>query len=272
MMERAEEAGIEVLSITDHNVLSVPANDTGCVRAGLRLIRGCEISCQSPWATDEEVHILAYFPHEDAPAGNIEATLARVRSVLRGRNLAIAHEAGLDLNVIRRAVEGQAEPLGPLFGEQVEAYMLNVYLRQLEPDDRNKARARVDEATLRLCAAGRFPPLPSPEWVLEGIAGAGGYASLAHPTRYRASSGQLVEFVRRLAGSRQLHALEGGYGPRPQDCSQISELARQFGLRISGGSDSHDASTPGEQVAAMLAAAGADSFQCTILELFEGKA
>ena len=80
---------------------------------------------------------------------------------------------------------------------------------------------------------------PEIEVVVGWIRAAGGVAVLAHPARYRLSSGArqklLAEFV--AAGGEALEVLSGGNGA--QHAEGCAALAERFGLKGSVGSDFH---------------------------------
>lgn len=270
LVARAIDAEIGILSISDHNFLS-PTTDAlqKQFKGTIKLIAGCEISCQSPWSQEEEIHILAYFPREQEGSSAVTDLLALVRSVLHDRNRGICLEAGLDVEMVQGIANVSAQPSGPLSPGMAEAYMFPLYLRQLPPTLKPGIRAQAGEALCRLCAAGSLMRLPAPEEVLEVVACSGGYSSLAHPTRYGAQRPDLAKFVTKLAGTGHLHALEAMYGPRPQDCREMQALAEDLGLRLSGGSDSHDGSASSRDMLEQLSAAGSTSSNCTILTLFE---
>ena len=79
LVQRAHEAGIDVLGLTDHDTTegwSEAAHAAG--RTGVRLVRGIEISTRYAGAG---VHLLAYLPDPDHPG-----LVAELDRVLDGRN------------------------------------------------------------------------------------------------------------------------------------------------------------------------------------------
>jgi predicted metal-dependent phosphoesterase TrpH len=100
-----------------------------------------------------------------------------------------------------------------------------------------------EDAFRKFLAAGK-PGHVSADWptlaeVVAAIRDAGGIASLAHPLRYRLSSGargrMLTEFA--AAGGGALEVITGANGA--QHAHACAALARKFGLRASIGSDFH---------------------------------
>lgn len=67
----------------------------------------------------------------------------------------------------------------------------------------------------------------------------GGVPILAHPRQYKMSDGALRELISTLckAGLKGIEVYYSGYGPN--DTAQLSRLAEQYGLLVSGGSDFH---------------------------------
>ena len=72
----------------------------------------------------------------------------------------------------------------------------------------------------------------------------GAIAVLAHPHRYRLSSGQLRELTAAFAqdGGMALEASMAGMSPN--DADRIASLCRRFKLHASMGSDFHDPAVP----------------------------
>jgi predicted metal-dependent phosphoesterase TrpH len=102
---------------------------------------------------------------------------------------------------------------------------------------------RAEDAFRKFLSAGK-PGHVASEWpalaeILAAIRDAGGTASLAHPLRYRFSSGArgrlLAEFA--AAGGGALEVITGANGAQHADA--CTALARKFGLRASIGSDFH---------------------------------
>lgn len=104
----------------------------------------------------------------------------------------------------------------------------------------------ISEAFRRYLGRGNpyYVPQPHPDKleVLEAISEAGGISVLAHPMKMKCNHRGLLRELR-AAG---LWGVEAYYGASPEEHSnEFSELAREFGLRITCGSDFHGLNRPG---------------------------
>ena len=226
LVARAAAAGVQVLSVTDHDTVAAwEVASTSCAAAGVELVSGVEITAILDGA---DVHVLGYFIDVGALA------LHRFLSEQRRRRI----------DRVRQMIDR----LGS-FGIRLDADAI------LQPgiDDTSKAAGRpwiaralvagghvktTNEAFERWLARGRPAFVPRlgarPEEVFARIHEAGGIASLAHPGLLRHDE-SIADFA--AAG---LDALEG-YHPDhdPESTLRYLELADRFGLAVSGGSDYH---------------------------------
>jgi predicted metal-dependent phosphoesterase TrpH len=226
LVARAASAGVEVLSVTDHDTTAAcaPAS-AACVRAGIEFVAGIEITAVVDGA---DLHILGYFIDPAA------AALAAFLTEQRGRRL----------DRVRRIIEQLSEHGIHLDVEAV-----------LRPgtDDRSKAAGRpwiaramiaaghvatIAEAFDRWLSAGRPAFVarlgPTPEVVLSEIHHAGGIASLAHPGLL--GRDDLIPGLAH-AGMDAIEAYHSKH--RPDDTVRYITFADRLGLAVSGGSDYH---------------------------------
>ncbi len=88
------------------------------------------------------------------------------------------------------------------------------------------------------CASSRLCR-PTPDEAVRVITAAGGFASVAHPGRVLMPEGRFTALIGRLK-SEGLVGIEGVYSTHTQwQTEYYKELARKFGLEVTGGSDSH---------------------------------
>ena len=82
LIDRAAEAGLEVISLTDHDTVDgiVPALKAAAAFPQLKLIPGVEISTDMP---EGEAHVLGYFIDYTSP--ELESALERFRNSRQGR-------------------------------------------------------------------------------------------------------------------------------------------------------------------------------------------
>jgi predicted metal-dependent phosphoesterase TrpH len=226
LVDRAVQAGLTVMAVTDHDTVKAVDEVTSeaAVRA-IRVIPGIEVT-----AVDEErdVHMLAYFvDHHDT-------ALTEFLGQQRGRREERAREIG------RRLAAWGA----PIDHDALIARARNIPGKSIARPSIARALVRaghaasVEEAFDRWLARGRpaFVPRlgPAPADVLTIVHAARGIVSLAHPgvTRKDHLIAPLAE-----AG---LDALEIHHSDHlPEVREHYRSVARALGLATSGGSDFH---------------------------------
>jgi predicted metal-dependent phosphoesterase TrpH len=233
LAERARRNGVALWALTDHDELGgLPAARAAARRAGVAFLDGIEISVTFAGHT---VHIVGLGIDPDD-----ERLRAGVAGVRAGRELRARQMAdGLAKVGIRGAYEG-AVRLAPnpnlvsrthfarhLVNTGVAADMHAVFRRYLtegKPGYVEHRWARLGEAV---------------RW----IRGAGGVAVIAHPGRYRFTpTEEYALFTEFLAhGGEAVEVVTGSH--HAGDVAKYTEMALEFGLLASRGSDFHD---PGE--------------------------
>ena len=112
LLAEARAAGIEVLSVTDHDTVSGIAECTAAAAAhGIRLIAGIELSCE---LHGREVHILGHLLDPGAPAlGRLAREMLDERRERMVKMIARAGEAGLaGITIEKVAAYGGGENFG----------------------------------------------------------------------------------------------------------------------------------------------------------------
>lgn len=233
LVERAVEAGLSALALSDHDALhGLPALEAAARGTGLIPVAGVELSTRSG---EEDVHLLGLFVDPEEPL--LLARLGEMRSARERRGEAIVErlrEAGveLDLEAIRTAVAGGA------FGRPHVARALV----------EKGVVATFDEAFDLWLSRGRPGHVPKPKWSLADAIGAvrraGGLAVLAHPVWY--------EDPMALIASGLPAGLDGVEVTHPDhDGAQeeaLAAAARQAGLLVTAGSDYHGPPQGGKTV------------------------
>ena len=221
IVDWAKRTGLEVIAITDHD--SVSGIDEAIKRGkevGVRVIPGIEISSFS----NCEIHILGYNFDYKNPA--FLQDLAGIQGMRKERNKAILarlNELGLPLSFTP-----DMDGVGRLnmAKEMVErGYVKDVneaFEKYLGP--KGKAYQEIKRTT--------------PMDAVKIIKKHGGIASLAHPKKYL-----LDKKLDLLVGGLKAHGLDGIEVEYPRytdyDKSEFRQIAKKYGLIITGGSDFH---------------------------------
>lgn len=223
VVARAHAAGVEILSLTDHDTLDgIPAAAAAAAPLGLRIIPGCEFSVAVPWG---EMHLLGYF----LPVGHgeLEEFLHRTRAdrARRGADMA-ARLKKLGLSVDVEDIEAEAD--GGAIGRP---HVARALLRRGQV-------ATVQEAFDRYIGWGRpgfvEKRLPAFREVTELVHAAGGVVSAAH-LKDRGTRANLT-----LLRDQGLDAVETRHPSHDADTrARLTDLAHALGLLRSGGSDWH---------------------------------
>jgi len=233
VVRRAAQRGVDVLALTDHDEVSGLAEAAATAReAGISLVAGSEVSVS--W-DDQTIHVvaLAIDPACQALAQGLEAIRegrsARARRI--GEALAAAGIPGAYEGALRYVTSERLVSRTHFARYLVEAGYVdevkNVFKRYLvrgKPGYVKHGWATLPEA-------------------IGWIRAAGGQAVIAHPGRYKLSSGSmralLGEF--RDIGGSGIEVLSSSH--THAQFAQFATLARLFGLAASMGSDYHG---PGE--------------------------
>ena len=233
----AAAAGVTVLSVTDHDTTGGCAEaQAACSDAGIAFVPGIEISAIR---AGTEVHVLGYFIDADSvPLRTFLADQRRRRSDRVRQMIERLATCGIELDA--DAV------LRPGIGDPAKAAGRPWIARALV--ERGHC-ATIGEAFDRWLSVGRSAYVPRlaapPEEIFARIHGAGGIASVAHPSLLGHDE-WIPAFV--TAG---LDAIEAYHPTHDAERTRhYLQLAARLGLAVSGGSDyhaddSHGALTPG---------------------------
>ncbi len=229
VVQRAVEAGLTTLALTDHDTTLGWAEASDAAQAlGIRLVRGIEMSCSR---RGQSIHLLAYLPDPDHPA--LVAELARAREsrdTRLDRMVALMARDGIPVTVesVRAQVENGATAGRPhiadaLVAAGVVAHRDEAFARWLGNDSRYYV--------------GHYAPDPVQAVVV--VRAAGGVPVIAHPwsgTRGRVVRDALVEEM--AAGG--LAGLEVHHRDHDADAVRhLAALARSLDLLVTGSSDYH---------------------------------
>lgn len=237
LMELAASRGVTLAALTDHDTTAgLEAAAAAASRCGIGFVRGVEMS--TGW-NGQSVHVIALGVPE---ASDARATLETHLSEVRSRRTERLQEIGARLQRKAR-----------LPGVELAAAVCRAHD---VPTRMHLARALVEQSHARDVGdafdrwLGHKAPGHVPEsWhdlatTLVALRSCGATAVLAHPHRYRLSSGAL----RRLLGEFLEHggtAMEVSVGGMSQnDLDRLATLARNGGFLASTASDFHDPALP----------------------------
>lgn len=241
LVEKAGNAGIDALAVTDHD------NDAGCAEAeeaghrlGVEVVRGVEISCEvedvaargySP-ASRPTMHLLGYFVPK--VANPLSAALAELQYHRANRNqLIVARLNELGVPATFEEVENEAGGPGAQIGRP---HFAAVLVRHGAVPDYQSA---FDEYLAKGAKAYIGRKLYRPVEAIELMLSAGVVPVFAHPFTMQLEIDELERFVDELSDCG-LRGIEGYHGDWSEaDQTPLRAMGNRKGLIVSGGSDYH---------------------------------
>ncbi|WP_462421462.1 PHP domain-containing protein [Salinicoccus sp. Marseille-QA3877] len=227
VLEKARTAGVEVLSFVDHDTTETYAKALPTARSyGIELIPGIEISAYD-FKRDRKVHVLGY--HYDLKAPNIkklteELLERRHAHSLRQMENIRAHGYDVDAGAVRAI----AEPSKVIYKQHI--------MKHLTDDDYNSDAYHKLYKTL---FKGDGPAAGDIEYIdvkdaIEAIKKDDGLVVIAHPGQL--DSYEMIEehMDSGIDGIELLHP-----DHVEEDHMRITELANEYRLKLTGGSDYH---------------------------------
>ncbi len=235
LVREAERAQLAALALTDHDSIGgLERFMAACSKSIVRGVPGVEISVDcSP--SDATMHILGYFV--DTSNAELIEHVNRLRDGRQHRNEEILkrlNAMGLVVNMQEIAAYAGENNVGRL--HFALALVARGYVRTTqEAFDKYLAKGKAGYAN-RV----RFTPLGGVEMIRK----AGGIAVLAHPFTLKLGKQALTDCVRELVQGG-LQGIEIYYPQHaPKLVRQYLDLAEQFHLVATGGSDFHGTSMP----------------------------
>ncbi len=223
----AAQRGLTAISLTDHDTVSgLPEALAWGIRKGVDIIPGIEISAYD-FTGKRRIHLLGYAFDPRAP--RIKALcdpLLRRRHVRTGEQIALLEEAGYPLTL--REIREEAGEATALYKQHIMAHFMKKGLtdRIYSPLYRELFKGE------GLCA-GDMEYIDAFE-ALRAIQADGGLAVLAHPGQ-QDSFDLIPELARRGLWGLELNHEDNS----EEDRALLADLARQYGLALTGGSDCH---------------------------------
>lgn len=225
LVNRAREQGVEILSITDHDLVDAYADLPADLP--LELIPGIELSAQ--WRR-RGIHIVGL--NIDIEASAI-AKMVETQRLARERRMQkiIQRLEKLGLEIDIEALQQQTDS-SMLGRPQLATYLVETG----QVDSEQKAFSKYLGQGKAGDVHSQWPELQE---AIGAIKAAGGIAVLAHPIKYRLTRTKLRELIEDFmdAGGEAMEVVCGRQ--IPSDTRMLSELCREFGLHTSTGSDFH---------------------------------
>lgn len=230
---RAKSKGVNLLSLTDHDTIDGLTEAIGAANAaGVRLVKGIEVSCT--W-NNINIHVLGYgFNVDSQPLQELLATLKKARWE-RAIEIAEKLQKKGIINLLDKAIIHQDQQfttnIGPGRPHFAKAMVSEGYVKTEK------------EAFQRWLGAGKVGDVkqywPNLGEVVNILHQSGAWISLAHPLQYNMTRTKLCGLLREFIASGG-HALEVANGFQPaEQVGKLANLARDFGLLASAGSDFH---------------------------------
>ena len=226
LIAEAQRVGVSILGITDHDTFA--GHDAAAEfapAAGIDLVCGIELSTK---LHGRSVHLLGYFLDPNGGMDAFRDWVLEQQASRRERNarlVARLRELGIDLTLEEAEARGRGMTGRPHFAQIMveKGYVSN--FRQAFDD-------YLDES------AKGYVYRREPQFAegVERIRKAGGIASLAHPVRVH---GDIPALMPELcdAGLSAIEAYHSDHSPA--DTELYLDLARRYGLLVTGGSDFH---------------------------------
>lgn len=233
LVQKAAQAGIDVLALTDHDTVDgIDEAVAEAPGAGIALVAGVEISVT--W-NKQLLHIVGL--GVDTGCETLREGLRRLQQARRER----AEEMGRMLE--KQGIEGAYAGARALANGRVIG---RSHFARFLVDEGHVANMR---KVFRSYLGHGKPGFVAREWAtleeaVSWIHGAGGQAVIAHPARYPFSITKLKRVLQDFIeiGGEGLEVISGSHSR--EDNANMARLAREFGLLASMGSDYHGPECP----------------------------
>ena len=236
LVAKAEEIGLSALALTDHDTVSgIPEFiEAASKNKVVETIPGVEVSVEF---MGKEVHIVGLFI--DYTSESLLEMLSEIRNHRNQRNeLIIAKLQGMGFEITLQ------ELLDIAGGESIGRPLLAKIL--IEKGYFTEVQEVFDKCLKRGAPAYCARVLPSPDKAIREIHNAGGVAVWAHPLYRTANDRAYLRKVLRELTKFGIDAMEGYYSSFSEGQTRaVHDVAEEFSLLISGGSDFHGTNQKG---------------------------
>jgi hypothetical protein len=228
VVRRAQETGIAAIGITDHDTTDgiLPAIKEGA-KCGIEVVPGIELSAEFKSSSEGEMHVLGYYINWENP--HLQEQLRLFRQARERRAFHILDKlAAVNVRV-------DEEKLFRLSGAGAvgRLHIARVMLEQ-------KYVESISEAFQKYLSFGKPAYVPKlrlqPQEAVRMIRKIGGIPVLAHPYYGSYSNRNIIGSLVKI-GLQGLEAYHIRHSLKIQE--SFIELAREFGLLVTGGTDCH---------------------------------
>lgn len=224
----ARSAGVKILAITDHDTFA-GYDQASVLQTDIEILCGIELSTKLHGFS---THLLGYFLSA-APTPKFRDWIIELQEGRRDRNVRLAaklQSLGLDVTLEEVYTKGKSMAGRPHFAQILVEKGYSKTLQGAFDDYLDEsAKGYVDRKEPQFADA------------VARIQAGGGMASLAHPIRLKESIDALMPEVLDVG----LDALEAYHSDHsPELTARYLELADQYGMKVTGGSDFHGANKP----------------------------
>ena len=236
LIKLAQEIGIAAIALTDHDTVSGIEEfvDAGKNIENLETIPGVEISVENH---GRELHIVGLFIDIETPS--LLKLLSEIRDNRNSRNERIIkklQEMGFDITLQELLNEAGGESIGrPLLAKIL-----------IEKGYFTEVQDVFDKALKRGAPAYCQRVLPTPEKAISEIHKAGGIAIWAHPLYRSNNERSYMRKILRQISKFGIDGIEAYYSSFSEaQTKKVIELAEEFSIALSGGSDFHGTNQKG---------------------------
>lgn len=229
--QTAKSNGVDLIAVTDHDcALGYDEVKENCAKYGVKTVRGIEVSA---YCGDIKIHTLGYNFDSGRPEFTefykrlYEGSLTRAEDIISKLN-----KNGVKLTFDEVDAQRKIKN-APVHGMHISRALANKGYC-----NKNAFSVYMNYLANGKCAYSAICR-PSPEEAIGVINACKGFTSLAHPGRIEMERGELYDYIKRLKGAG-LSGIEAVYSTHTvDDTAYYKELARDFGLIVTGGSDTH---------------------------------
>ena len=233
LVQRAQQPGVTVLALTDHDTTMGLAEAGSCAeKLGIRFINGIELSTN--WQ-NKSLHILGL--NIDPNYLPLATATLQLQKIRQERAKKIAEK--LEKKRITGAFEAVQKAAGT--GMITRSHFADFLLSQFHVSTQQEAFDRYLGKGKSAYVATEWADMTvAVNWITE----AGGIAVLAHPLRYNLSASWMKRLLTafKKAGGQGMEVITGR--TNPDEIKLLTNYARQFELVGSVGSDFHNPSNP----------------------------